>query len=148
MRLPKSRLGALAHALHEALENGALQLAACRRFAEALRLVAEQRRGGQRDAERRVDLMRHAGHELAERGELFRLDQVGLRLLQLRQRRVGAVLGFSQRLLAAADLGDEDVRGARHVAELVAAIEIGDRAGAGVLGELRHAHAAGGGAAA
>ena len=95
-----------------------------------LRLVAEQRGGGERDAERRVDLVRDAGDELAERGELLRLDQVGLRLLQLGERRVGAVLGFAQRLLAAADLGDEDVGGARHVAELVAAVEVGDRPGA------------------
>ena len=83
----EEKLRSLAHALDEALEHGALQLAARRRLAEALRLVAEQRRGGERDAERRVDLMRDAGDELAERGELLRLDQVGLRLLQLGQAR-------------------------------------------------------------
>ena len=71
----------LAHALDETLEHRALQLASRRGLSEPLRLVAEQRRGGERDSERRVDLMRHAGHELPEGSELFRLDQIGLRLL-------------------------------------------------------------------
>jgi hypothetical protein len=41
---------------------------------------------------RRVDFVRHAGDELTQRSKLLRLDQVGLRLLQLRERRVGPIL--------------------------------------------------------
>ena len=47
------------------------------------------RRGGQRVAERRVDLVRDARDQRAERGHLLRLDEV---LLRLAQRLLGALL--------------------------------------------------------
>ena len=50
--------------------------------------------------------MRDASGELAERGELFGLDQAVLRRLQITQRRLGRVSRCANRLLGMLSLGD------------------------------------------
>jgi hypothetical protein len=48
--------------------------------------VVQRRHDGQRIAQRRVQFVRHAGHQPAQRGELLRLHQLALRRLQRLQR--------------------------------------------------------------
>ena len=87
----------------------------------------EARRHGQADADRIVDLVRDAGDQAAERGELLRLDQALLRVLQLAQRVLGMLLG-SLELELGLPLGDgilaEHLDGAGHLADLVVRVDV------------------------
>jgi hypothetical protein len=74
-------------------------------------------------------LVGDAGHQAAERGELLRLDQAALRLLQLAQRVLGILLGGLEVELGLAfgdGIGAEYLDRARHLADLVAGVEFGD----------------------
>ena len=88
----------------------------------------EARRDREADADRVVDLVRDAGDEAAESGELLGLDQALLRLAQLASafRRVP----WRPQLALGLALGDgvvaEHLDGARHLADLVARVGVGD----------------------
>jgi hypothetical protein len=79
----EEELRALLHPLDEVHEFRPRHLAGDGNLAELAHLLAQRGRGGERDPDRRVDLVRDAGDQLPERGELLGLDQVGLRLAQL-----------------------------------------------------------------
>ncbi len=108
------------------VEPRAAQLPVLQLGREALAAARQARRDRHADADRIVDLVRDAGDQAAERGQLLGLDQALLGVAQLGQRLLGALLGGAQ-LLLGAPLGDgvlaEHLDRARHLADLVARLE-------------------------
>ena len=138
VRLLRRSFDAFGEAGERAGELGLREPAALDLIAEAVDLALERGRSRQCDAEGSVDLMRDAGNELAEGSELFRLDEVRLRLPKLGERRVGTVLGLAQGVLAATDLPHEEVHRACHGAELVLPRRLRDRPGSRIGRKLDH----------
>ena len=127
----------------QAFELAAAQrLAALERLVEFVPAVFQRGDHGHRIAQRRVQLVRDTGDQPAQRGQLFRLDQLALRGLQLRHRlrqfavaggQLGGALGnlLLQRLrmLAQAVEGFEQrqahaLHGLADAADLVAALDL------------------------
>ena len=61
--------------------------------------LLEHRSAGQGDADRRIDFVRHAGHQAAQRGQPFGLQQRFLRLPQVLQRTLRFASGPAGRVL-------------------------------------------------
>ena len=113
----------------ELVELGLAHRAVADLRGELVAAPREARRHGQADADRIVDLVGDARDQAAERGELLRLDQALLRLLQLAQRGLGILLGGLE-LDLGLPLGDgvlaEHLDRPRHLADLVAGVGVAD----------------------
>ena len=123
-------VGGVAPALQEFVEPRPPQRPRADFAGEVVATPREARRHRQADADRIVDLVRDAGDQAAERGELLGRDQVLLRLAQVVERDLGALLRGAQFVLGLA-LGDgvlaEHFERARHFADLVARLGAADQ---------------------
>ena len=91
LQIAQNDVAAFAGGTLERVELAALQRPRRDARAQFRRLLLQMRSGREADAERRIDLVRDARDEPTQRRQLFRLDELPLRLTQLIERRLSTM---------------------------------------------------------
>ncbi|EGY01415.1 hypothetical protein AZA_66964 [Nitrospirillum viridazoti Y2] len=110
-RVDGHQVGRLFHQIQEIHQRRPARRTIGEIIAEFPQAVGQEGGGGIADAHRRVQLVRHPGHQFAQRGQLFRLHQALLGVAQFLQRPRGFGMGPRRFLLMAVAFGDVVVDG-------------------------------------